>query len=107
MEQQSLSAVEDGFRQNRDVILALGNETRQAILITLLRQSQGPGMRVGEIERHTHLSRPAVSHQLKVLKEAGIVDVHREGTKNYYRLNAIERLQALRNLVDSILSQCE
>ena len=30
------------------------------------------------------MSSPAVSHHLKILKEAEIVNVRREGTKNYY-----------------------
>jgi len=32
----------------------------------------------------THLSRPAVSHHLQILKDAGILKMRREGTKNYY-----------------------
>lgn len=36
------------------------------------------------ITRKTNLSRPAVSHHLGILKDAGLIDVRREGTKNYY-----------------------
>lgn len=36
------------------------------------------------IARKTNLSRPAVSHHLGILKDAGLIDVRREGTKNYY-----------------------
>ena len=35
----------------------------------------------------TGLSRPAVSHHLKLLKDAGVVKVRREGTRNYYYLD--------------------
>ena len=34
------------------------------------------------------MSSPAVSHHLKILKEAEIVNVRREGTKNYYYLDS-------------------
>ena len=65
----------------------MGDETRQLILIALL-ESDFNGIRVGEITKKTHLSRPAVSHHLKILKEAEIVNVRREGTKNYYYLDS-------------------
>ena len=45
------------------------------------------GIRVGEITKRTNLSRPAVSHHLKLLRDAGIVKVRREGTRNYYYLD--------------------
>ncbi len=64
----------------------MGDETRQLILIALL-ESDFNGIRVGEITK-THLSRPAVSHHLKILKEAEIVNLRREGTKNYYYLDS-------------------
>lgn len=42
------------------------------------------GVRVGDIAQKTNLSRPAVSHHLKILKEAGIINVRKEATKNFY-----------------------
>lgn len=47
---------------------------------------------------------------MKILKEAQIVSVRKEGTINYYRLDAKSKLKLLKNLVDQIemlLSQCE
>ncbi|MBP1994313.1 ArsR/SmtB family transcription factor [Paenibacillus eucommiae] len=107
MEQDVNSPIMREFKHNQDVLVAIGNETRQAILITLAQETQDLGMRVGEIGRHTHLSRPAISHHLKILKDAGIVSVHKEGTKNFYRLNARNKMQDLRSLIDKILSLCE
>lgn len=71
--------------------LALGDETRQQIIITLL-ESEIHGIRVGEITQKTHLSRPAVSHHLRILKDSGIINMHREGTKNYYYVSADETI---------------
>lgn len=45
---------------------------------------QESGTRVGAITEKTHLSRPAVSHHIKILKDAGVVGMRKEGTKNYY-----------------------
>ncbi|MBQ8081208.1 MAG: helix-turn-helix transcriptional regulator [Clostridia bacterium] len=45
------------------------------------------GMRVGEITKGTHLSQPAVSHHLKILCDAKILTVRKEGTMNFYQMN--------------------
>nr|WP_236883270.1 ArsR family transcriptional regulator [Clostridium botulinum] len=42
------------------------------------------------MSKKTHLSRPAVSHHLQILKRAEIVNVRKEGTKNYYYLDSNE-----------------
>ena len=54
-------------------------------LFNLPCKQQG-GARVGEITAKTHLSRPAVSYHLKILRLAGVVGMRKEGTKNYYYL---------------------
>ncbi len=43
---------------------------------------------MGEIQNSTNISRAAVSHHLKILKDAGIITVRQEGTKNYYYLDS-------------------
>ena len=39
----------------------------------------------GEIASHFEISRPAVSQHLTVLREAGLVDERRNGTRRLYR----------------------
>lgn len=68
--------------------LAIGDENRQHILIVLL-ENYG-GVRVGEITKRTNLSRPAVSHHLKILKDAGIVSMFKKGTMNFYHVDTNE-----------------
>lgn len=50
----------------------------------MMQMGECDGVRVGSITERTHLSRPAVSHHLGILKDAGLVAVRREGTKNFY-----------------------
>lgn len=69
----------------RTVFLALGEETRQLILLTLLEQELKE-LRDNEIAQHTYLSRSAVSHHLQSLKNAGLLQIRKEGTKNYYSI---------------------
>ncbi|NQX46108.1 winged helix-turn-helix transcriptional regulator [Paenibacillus tritici] len=98
------------FKKNQQVLSAIGDETRQAILVTLIRGSQMLGMRVGDITEQTHLSRPAVSHHLRILKEAQIIDVRKEGTKNFYYLSVSSKLRQLKDLIlelDELLARCQ
>ena len=44
-------------------------------------------MTVGALARGLPVSRPAVSQHLKVLKEAGLVDVVAAGTRRIYRID--------------------
>ncbi|MEN6410534.1 MAG: metalloregulator ArsR/SmtB family transcription factor [Anaerolineaceae bacterium] len=92
----------DEFKQFRKVFTALGDETRQQIFITLL-ENETVGMRVPEITRQTHLSRPAVSHHLQILKDAGLINMHRTGTKHYYYVDADNGCWGgLKDLVDHV-----
>lgn len=45
------------------------------------------GSRVVDIAAQTNLSRPAVSHHMQILKNAGIVKMRKEGTFVYYYLD--------------------
>lgn len=54
------------FSQCGPLIAALGDPTRQAIVSALLDEGER-GLRVGQITELTSLSRPAVSHRLRLL----------------------------------------
>lgn len=71
---------------------ALGDRTRREILG---RVADGPAS-VATIARQLPVSRPAVSQHLKVLKEAGLVDVEPRGRQHIYTLRT-EGLQQLRD----------
>ena len=75
------------FNACRPALCAIGDETRQLILRVLIENCGTGGLRVGEIQNSTNISRAAVSHHMKILKYAGIVNVRREGTKNFYYLD--------------------
>ena len=52
---------------------------------TILRLVSDEELSAGEIAAHFDLTRPAVSQHLSVLKEAGLVDERRNGTRRLYR----------------------
>ncbi len=64
------------------VLDALGDPTRRVVL-ELLRDGERS---VREITDHTEVSQPAVSQHLRVLREAGLVDVRPAGTRRLYRV---------------------
>ncbi|SNS91290.1 transcriptional regulator, ArsR family [Anaerovirgula multivorans] len=96
------------FRDCQSAFIALGDETRQQIVIALL-EGERKGMRVGELTKRTHLSRPAVSHHLQILKGAKIINMHRKGTMNFYYMDANEtewgKIAALINHIYAIVQK--
>jgi DNA-binding transcriptional ArsR family regulator len=76
---------------------ALGDPSRRAILELL-----GSGDRsVREVADALPISRPAVSKHLRLLKEAGLVDQERRGTRSIYRLRE-EGLDAVRDYLERL-----
>lgn len=82
--QREIARLAEEFAACSRLLSAMGDETRQHIILEMMQMGQCTGVRVGEITEKTNLSRPAVSHHLRIMKEAGLVKMRREGTKNYY-----------------------
>ncbi len=78
--------IAEGFEELSKTLTALGDSSRQIIFMVLLEHTDA--MRVGKIAELSHFTRPSVSHHLKVLREAGLVDMYEDGTKNYYFVKA-------------------
>ena len=76
-------------------LAALADPTRRRVFERL---KTGPKA-VGAIARGVPVSRPAVSQQLKVLKEAGLVGDRPEGTRRVYYIDP-DGLGALRKWLD-------
>lgn len=102
--------LQEQFHICMPLFIALGDEMRLSIIEALTeealdrKQPPGPvefehyGLNVNDITRRTSLSRPAISHHLKILKEAGLVGVRQEGTANFYYLTLREPNRKLMEL---------
>lgn len=94
------------FKDCQKMLTAIGDETRQQ-LIALMIMEKCSGARVVDIAKKTNLSRPAVSHHMQILKDAGFVYAHKEGTMVYYSLDfntdAIDKLKVLVEHIDVLL----
>ncbi len=74
---------------------ALGDPTRRKVLERLRKSHRS----VGDIADGLAVSRPAVSQHLKVLRAAGLVVVHAEGTRRIYGVDP-RGIEAMRGWLD-------
>jgi ArsR family transcriptional regulator len=93
------------FKECIPMFSALADEKRQEIILILSEESEG--INVNTITEKINLSRPAVSHHLKALKQAGIVDVVNKGVENYYFLTLKKAVETLKKLTTTIEENSE
>ena len=97
---KELKKLAEEFEQSRKVLTVLGDETRQHLIVIMMQTGECMGLRVEEIAARTNLSRPAVSHHLQIMKDAGLVKMRKEGTKNFYYFD--ETAQSLTLLINTL-----
>ena len=79
---EDIRCLEREFKACQKVWSALGDETRQHLLYIMM-QGQCSGSRVVDIALQTNLSRPAVSHHMQILQDAGSVISRKESSYIY------------------------
>lgn len=82
------------------VFTALGDEQRQRILLTF---EPGERLNVSQLVEVSALSRPAVSHHLKILRAAGVLESEKVGKEVYFWINKDYLLSTL-NTVSSYIT---
>jgi ArsR family transcriptional regulator len=92
------------FKNYVPLLDALKDEKRHAIILLLAQHKSG--LNVNTIAEHIQLSRPAISHHLKVLRQAGFVDYDKRNVENYYVLTIRKPLEKLKLLIATIEAQC-
>jgi ArsR family transcriptional regulator, arsenate/arsenite/antimonite-responsive transcriptional repressor len=91
------------MRSCKPLFFALGDATRQQIILLL---ENIDACNVTKLTEKLPLSRPAVSHHLRVLRESGMVKVKRRGTENYYYLTIDDALALLKRFLHEV-ENCE
>jgi ArsR family transcriptional regulator, arsenate/arsenite/antimonite-responsive transcriptional repressor len=91
------------FRACAPVFNALGDKYRQDIVMLL---AQNERLNVGQITERMPLSRPAISHHLKVLLQAELITLERVSRENFYSLALDAALAELRKLVEQAEVSC-
>lgn len=91
------------FRACAPVFNALGDKYRQDIVMLL---AQDERLNVSQIAERMPLSRPAISHHLKVLMQAKLIELERVSRENFYSLTLDSALADLRRLVEQAEVSC-
>ncbi len=93
----------DELRSATDILKALAEPVRQDILMMFMLDKR---LNVSQVVERSELSRPAISHHLKILKQAGIVTSRKEATEVYYSLaqqdSVVSKLQRLLAAVEEL-----
>lgn len=71
---------------------AIADPTRRRILQALKEKGANSigketGLCAGDIERRVKLSQPTISHHMKILEKASVIEAKREGHWRWYRRN--------------------
>jgi len=94
-----MRAIPKEWRALAKVFIALGDEHRQRILLTF---EKGERLTVGQIAEVATLSRPAVSHHLKILREAGVLKKEKVGKEVYFWIDKPLLQDTLSNVLDYV-----
>src|SRR5437016_3943745 len=84
------------------LFMGLGDAMRLEIIFLL---GEHERLNVGEIAAHFQLSRPAISHHLKVLKDARVLKSQKSATEVYYWLDIASLSERLRTIL-MVLEAC-
>lgn len=87
------------FKKGMPLFAMLQDENRQQILVMLCKVDH---MTVNQITDQLALSRPAVSHHLKLLLGAGLLEVSQNGTERYYSVQMEPAMKVLKDLTASL-----
>lgn len=82
-----------------DFFRAMGEETRAKIISMLYREE----MCICELMERLKLSQSAVSHHVKILKQAGLLNDRRYGKRTFYSINKQGFLAHFNRLQKSIM----
>ena len=102
MKRNYMRTIPKEWRNLAKVFVALGDEHRQRILLTF---EKGERLTVGQIAEVATLSRPAVSHHLKILREAGVLAAERAGREVYLRINREVLEESLATVLDYVRAE--
>ncbi len=99
----TMDDVLQSFRACGPLFAALGDPARQDIILLLANKER---LNVGQITEAMHLSRPAISHHLKALLQAGILKMERESRENFYSLDIDPALLIMKQMIEQVEIVC-
>lgn len=95
--------IPQAFKHSARMLDALADQNRVRILCLLGAQGR---LSVGDIASNFTMSRPAISHHLKVMLDAGLLLNQKAGQEVYYWVDCDGIIAALRKLADAVEGCC-
>lgn len=99
-EDERVKKLAEEIEESSKLLVALGDESRQHVILTMISMGDCRGARALDIAERTSLSRPAVSHHLQLLKDAGVLKTRKEGTKIFYYFDP--DMKTMNRLIDAL-----
>lgn len=87
------------FKRGMPIFAIFQDENRQRIILLLCKNKE---MTVNQITDQLDLSRPAVSHHLKIMLDAGVIAVNKIGKERFYKITLEDTVQLLKDLTVSL-----
>jgi len=93
----------DVFRACIPLFQTFSDPARQDIILLL---AEHETLSVNEIADQSLLSRPAISHHLKILRDNRLVQIEQKGTQRYYSLSLETSVEQLKELIQLVEEEC-
>ena len=81
--------------------IAMSDEYRQQLIMDIV-SAGSQGINVSNLSAKSKLSRPAISHHLKVLRDAGLIKPNKVGTQIFYQLDLKDNFKVVSDLIKSM-----
>ncbi|CAJ1188180.1 ArsR/SmtB family transcription factor [Companilactobacillus nantensis] len=87
------------FKRGMPIFSIFQDENRQKIILLLCKHKE---MTVNQITDQLELSRPAVSHHLKLMLDAHVITVNKVGKERFYQVALDDTVQLLKELTTAL-----
>lgn len=102
MNEEELKELKKDFYEAGPIMEALASEVRRSIIIELA-SNYPKGIRIGDIKLKRCITRPTMSHHIKLLCKAKLLKYEKKGTKNYYYLAVSkEKLEKVASVISKL-----
>jgi len=94
-----INTIPTEFKDTADIFIALGDEHRQRILLAF---EKGEKLNILQLVSTSALSRTAVTHHIKVLQHAGVLQSEKVGKEVFFWINKDLVIGALQSVLSYI-----
>jgi len=101
MKSEYIHQLPEEWRQASAVFVALGDEQRQRILLMF---EPGEELNISQIVAASTLSRTAVAHHLRVLRESGVLVSRKAGKEVWFHIDPERIATTLHSVLDYVQS---